>query len=231
MNPIAQNTTTTSSPSQEFLRRQAAAWLLDAGCVEARTTDPYRLPSGWTTPVYMDGSRLISYPSIRRELMKQGVQRLLDAGALQGLSGVAGGESSGIAFAAWFAEKLDLPLQYVRKRAVGARQVEGVVQAGGKVLLVDDMVSAGQYKLSFIDALRAEGARVEDLFVVFDYGCLGAAQVLEAHGVRVHALCDWRDVLEQAKARSQFSDEALRTWDEFLQAPAEWSIAHGGVGA
>jgi adenine/guanine phosphoribosyltransferase-like PRPP-binding protein len=121
----------------------------------------------------MDGSRLISFPTIRRELMKQGLQRLLDAGALQGLSGVAGGESSGIAFAAWLAEKMDLPLQYVRKRAVGVRQIEGVVEQGGKVLLVDDMVSAGQYKLSFIDALRAEGARVEDLFVVFDYGCLG----------------------------------------------------------
>ena len=92
--------------NQQFLRRQAAGWLLDAGCVEARTTDPFRLPSGWTTPVYMDGSRLISYPSIRRELMKLGMQRLLDAGALQGLGGVAGGESSGIAFAAWLAEKI-----------------------------------------------------------------------------------------------------------------------------
>ncbi|MBD9531352.1 orotate phosphoribosyltransferase [Comamonas sp. CMM01] len=221
-----------SSPltNQQFLRRQAAGWLLDAGCVDARTTDPFRLPSGWTTPVYMDGSRLISFPTIRRELMKQGLQRLLDAGALQGLSGVAGGESSGIAFAAWLAEKMDLPLQYVRKRAVGVRQIEGVVEQGGKVLLVDDMVSAGQYKLSFIDALRAEGARVEDLFVVFDYGCLGAAPVLQQHGVRVHALCDWRDVLEQARARGQFSDAALQTWEEFLQAPAEWSIAHGGVG-
>ena len=71
-----------SSPltNQQFLRRQAAGWLLDAGCVDARTTDPFRLPSGWTTPVYMDGSRLISFPTIRRELMKQGLQRLLDAG-------------------------------------------------------------------------------------------------------------------------------------------------------
>lgn len=105
----------------------------------------------------MDATRLISLPTIRRELMKQGVQRLLDAGALQGLSAVAGGESSGIAFAAWFAEKLDMPLQYVRKRPVGSRQIEGVVHSGGKVLLVDDMVSAGQYKLNFIEALRTQG--------------------------------------------------------------------------
>ncbi|MEG0787257.1 MAG: orotate phosphoribosyltransferase, partial [Comamonas sp.] len=129
----------------ESLSQQAAAWLLDAGCVEVRTDAPFLLPSGWASPVYMDATRLISLPTIRRGLMKQGVQRLLDAGALQGLSAVAGGESSGIAFAAWFAEKLDMPLQYVRKRAVGSRQIEGVVEQGGKVLLVDDMVSAGQY--------------------------------------------------------------------------------------
>ena len=152
--------------------------LLDAGCVEVRTDAAFILPSGWASPVYMDATRLISLPTIRRELMKQGVQRLLDAGALQGLSAVAGGESSGIAFAAWFAEKLDMPLQYVRKRPVGSRQIEGVVHSGGKVLLVDDMVSAGQYKLNFIEALRNQGARVEDLFVVFDYGCFGSDAVL-----------------------------------------------------
>lgn len=214
----------------ESLSQQAAAWLLDAGCVEVRTDAPFLLPSGWASPVYMDATRLISLPSIRRGLMKQGVQRLLDAGALQGLSAVAGGESSGIAFAAWFAEKLDMPLQYVRKRAVGSRQIEGVVEQGGKVLLVDDMVSAGQYKLSFIDALRAQGARVEDLFVVFDYGCFGSDTVLSQHGVRVHALCNWQDVLAMAFQRGGFSVEQLAIWQAFLQNPAKWSLAHGGIG-
>lgn len=209
---------------------QAAAWLLQAGCVEVRTEGAFVLPSGWASPVYMDATRLIALPTIRRELMKQGVQRLLDAGALQGLSAVAGGESSGIAFAAWFAEKLDMPLQYVRKRAVGSRQVEGIVQPEGKVLLVDDMVSAGQYKLNFIDALRAEGARVQDLFVVFDYGCFGSAQVLQQHGVQVHALCNWSDVLAMAFQRGGFTVEQLAVWQAFLQNPAAWSVAHGGIG-
>ncbi len=204
--------------------------LLDAGCVEVRTDAAFILPSGWASPVYMDATRLISLPTIRRELMKQGVQRLLDAGALQGLSAVAGGESSGIAFAAWFAEKLDMPLQYVRKRPVGSRQIEGVVQAGGKVLLVDDMVSAGQYKLNFIEALRSQGARVEDLFVVFDYGCFGSDAVLAQHGVRVHALCNWQDVLAMAFQRGGFSVEQLAVWQSFLQNPAKWSLAHGGIG-
>lgn len=204
--------------------------LLDAGCVEVRTDAAFILPSGWASPVYMDATRLISLPTIRRELMKQGVQRLLDAGALQGLSAVAGGESSGIAFAAWFAEKLDMPLQYVRKRPVGSRQIEGVVHSGGKVLLVDDMVSAGQYKLNFIEALRTQGARVEDLFVVFDYGCFGSDAVLAQHGVCVHALCNWQDVLAMAFQRGGFSVEQLAVWQAFLHNPAKWSLAHGGIG-
>lgn len=214
----------------EVLRQQAAHWLLDAGCVEVRTDAPFVLPSGWASPVYMDATLLISQPSIRRELMKQGVQRLLDVGALQGLSAVAGGESSGIAFAAWLAEKLDMPLQYVRKRAVGSRQIEGVVQPGGKVLLVDDMVSAGQYKLSFIEALRTQGAVVQDLFVVFDYACFGSDAVLAQHGVRVHALCTWQDVLAAAFARGGFTAEQLAVWQAFLHNPAQWSLRHGGIG-
>lgn len=211
---------------------QAAAWMLEAGCFQLRAPGqgPFILPSGWASPAYMDGSRLISLPALRRALMKQGLQRLLQAGVLQAVDAIAGGESSGIAFAAWLAEKLDLPLHYVRKRAVGQRQVEGMVEPGSRVLLVDDMVSAGEYKLSFVDALRAQGAQVHDLFVLFDYGTWGAQQELAAHGVQVHALACWRDVLEQAQAGQCWSEEAVQEMAEFLAHPAQWSLRQGGRG-
>ena len=210
-----------------------AAGLIDAGCVSVRTDEPYRLPSGWASPVYMDCRRLISFPALRRDLVARGIALLASHGCTEGLAGVAGGEASGIALAAWMAEALDLPLQYVRKRAAGASQVEGVVPAGARVLLVDDLMAAGHSKLRFCRALAEAGAQVTDLFVVFDYATFPTAQLLAPLaplGVRVHALATWRDVLAVAQQRGDFTPAARAEWADFLAAPAAWSQAHGGLG-
>lgn len=211
--------------------RAVATALLDAGCVIARTDEPFRLPSGWASPVYMDCRRLISFPALRRDLVARGLRCLRERGALQGLSSVAGGEASGIALAAWVAEALDLPLQYVRKKQAGQSRVVGVVQPGGKVLLVDDMMAAGQSKVGFCRALAEAGARVDDLFVIFDYAAFPTRQLLSALNVRVHALATWRDVLAVAQQRGDLSADALAELAEFLDNPAHWSQAHGGIGA
>lgn len=207
-----------------------AAGLIDAGCVSVRTDEPYRLPSGWASPVYMDCRRLISFPALRRDLVSRGIALLASHGCTEGLAGVAGGEASGIALAAWMAEALDLPLQYVRKRAAGASQVEGVVPAGARVLLVDDLMAAGHSKLRFCRALADAGAQVTDLFVVFDYATFPTAQLLAPLGVRVHSLATWRDVLAVAQQRGDFTPAARAEWADFLAAPAAWSQAHGGLG-
>ncbi|MFT3813013.1 MAG: phosphoribosyltransferase family protein [Acidovorax sp.] len=210
---------------------ETAAQLLDAGCVRVRADEPFRLPSGWASPVYMDCRRLISFPATRRSLVAQALERLRAAGALDGLAAVAGGEASGIALAAWIADTLDLPLQYVRKRAVGHAQVEGVVEPGSTVLLVDDLMAAGLSKAVFCKALRECGAQVRDILVVFDYGTFSAAAQWQAQGVRIHALCTWQDVLAVARERGAFAPPALAEWEAFLRDPAEWSLAHGGIAA
>lgn len=207
-----------------------AAHLIDAGCVTVRSDEPFRLPSGWASPVYMDCRRLISFPETRRALVAAGVRRLDAGGALSGLTAVAGGESSGIALAAWIADALNLPLQYVRKRGMGANRVEGVVLKDMKVLLVDDMMAAGASKAGFVSALRARGARVHDLFVVFDYGILGADSLLDSLDLRLHALANWRDVLAAAEARNDFGRDARIELAQFLENPSAWSSAHGGIG-
>ncbi len=81
--------------------------LLAAGCVQLPAEEPFRLPSGWASPVYIDCRRLISFPALRRQLVARGLRVLQAAGALEGLAAVAGGESSGIALAAWVADALD----------------------------------------------------------------------------------------------------------------------------
>lgn len=218
------------APSASPDAMAVAAGLIDAGCVSVRTDEPYRLPSGWASPVYMDCRRLISFPALRRDLVARGIALLHARGCTEGLAGVAGGEASGIALAAWMAEALGLPLQYVRKRAAGQSQVEGVVQAGGRVLLVDDLMAAGHSKERFCRALADAGARVADLFVVFDYATFPTARLLAPLGLRVHALATWHDVLAVARQRGDFTPAARAEWADFLADPAAWSQAHGGLG-
>jgi orotate phosphoribosyltransferase len=211
-------------------RRIAAGLLLDAGCVSLLRDEPFRLPSGWASPAYMDCRRLISFPAIRRALVTMGVDQLRASGALDGTRGVAGGESSGIALAAWVADALDLPLQYVRKKPKGQGQVEGLFAPGDKLLLVDDLLAAGQSKVTFTRALRDAGAVVRDSFVVFDYGTFGADRMLESMALRVHALTSWHDVLLVAGERQGADARGLSELQAFLDDPSRWSMAHGGIG-
>jgi len=208
-----------------------AAALLDAGCVTARTDEPFRLPSGWASPVYIDCRRLIAFPALRRDLVSRGLRLLRERGALDGVTLVAGGEASGIALAAWVAEALDLPLAYVRKKQVGQSRVVGVVKPGDKVLMVDDMMAAGQSKAAFCKALTAAGAVVQDLFVVFDYAAFPSHQILDPLGLHVHALATWKDVLAVARERGGLDTQALKELAEFLDDPGAWSQAHGGIAA
>lgn len=208
--------------------RTVAAALLDAGCVTARTDEPFRLPSGWASPVYIDCRRLISFPALRRDLIRRAQAVLSAAGALDNVQSVVGGEASGIALAAWLADALDLPLQYVRKKPAGQSQIEGVLEPGSKVLLVDDMMAGGQSKLRFCQALAAGGAHVEDLFIVFDYATFPTEELLDPLGVRVHALATWHDIWQVASERNDFLPEVIDELAEFLRDPTAWSRDRGG---
>lgn len=208
--------------------RSIATALLDAGCVSARHDEPFRLPSGWASPVYIDCRRIISFPILRRALVQEGLAQLRQAGALEGLDAIVGGEASGIALAAWMADALDLPLHYVRKKPAGQSQIEGVLKPGDRVLLVDDMMAGGQSKLRFCQALQAAGAQVQDLFIVFDYGTFPTHGLLSHMGIRIHALACWRDVLDVARERQDFPPAVLQELQDFLDDPSAWSQAHGG---
>ncbi|HEY8190158.1 MAG TPA: phosphoribosyltransferase family protein, partial [Micavibrio sp.] len=165
--------------------------------------------------------------------------RLMDFGAsiLREEAGeidyVAGGETAGIPYAAFIAERLDKPMLYVRKKPKGfgrMAQIEGVMDDSGKrVILVEDLQSDGASKKLFIDALRGAGAVIEHSFVVFHYGIFPAsARNMEEMGVALHALATFHDVLAIAREKEYFDPSTLDEVEKFLRAPDEWSFAHGG---
>ena len=206
--------------------------LLQADCVQMRTDEPFRLPSGWASPVYLNCRKLISFPEIRKKIIRQALALLEKRQCLSGLTAIAGAEASGIAMAAWIADALDLPMQYVRKQTKGIgpdSQIVGVIRPQDHVLLVDDLMAGGHSKYNCCRALRNSGASIKDIFVIFDYGAFPTKAVLDAMNIRVHALATWHDILTVAREQSQFGARELAELDTFLADPVQWSYDHGGI--
>ena len=126
-----------------------------------------------------------------------------------------------------------LPMQYVRKKSKGFgrnAQIEGHIEEGDRVLLVEDMTTDGRSKVNFCRALRGAGAVVEHVFVFFFYDIFPEGKkILGDLGVTLHSLATWWDVLEVAKKSGRFDKGKLKEVEKFMKDPASWSKAHGGA--
>ncbi len=210
-----------------------AGMLLEVGAVHFRADKPYKLTSGLASPVYIDCRKLISYPRLRGTLMDFAVSTIVRQIGFEALDAVAGGETAGIPFAAWIADRLGLPMLYVRKKPKGFgrdAQIEGHLSEGQRVLLVEDLSTDGGSKVKFAEALRTAGAVTEHALVVFHYGIFPEAEAaLATKDLKLHHLATWRDVLAAARAGDYFDAATLDQVQAFLDAPLAWSAAHGGA--
>jgi orotate phosphoribosyltransferase len=220
------------TPTSEHARTTARI-LIEIEAVLFRPDDPFIFTSGRASPVYVDCRRIISFPRARRKLMELAVETIEQSVGFESLDVVAGGETAGIPFAAWIAERLALPMVYVRKKPKGFgrnAQIEGKLDEGARALLVEDLATDGGSKINFVNALRQAGATVADTFVIFHYGIFPQSVAdLEAIGVRLHALATWWDTLHVAEELGYLDGAAaVETVRRFLEDPESWSAAHGG---
>ena len=210
-----------------------AKMLFEVDAVRFMSEKPFIFTSGWASPVYIDCRRLISFPRVRGTLMDLGASLVCREAGFERFDAVAGGETAGIPFAAWMADRLQLPMQYVRKKPKGFgrnAQIEGHVEEGQRVLLVEDLASDGRSKIVFAKALRDAGCTVDHIFVVFFYSIFkNSPKILADMGVTMHHLATWWDVLAVAKAGGRFEASVLREVEAFLNDPAGWSKANGGI--
>jgi orotate phosphoribosyltransferase len=221
-------------PDAEETARRVAAMLLEVEAVHFRPDPPYTLTSGLASPVYIDCRKLISYPRLRAAAMDLACAALAREAGYEAFDAVAGGETAGIPFAAWIAERLALPMVYVRKKPKGFgrdARIEGAPVEGRRVLLVEDLTTDGGSKVSFVEAIRAAGGTCGHALVLFYYDVFpDVPQSLAGHGIALHHLATWRHVLAEAEARRAFPPETLGAVADFLAAPLDWSAAHGGRG-
>jgi orotate phosphoribosyltransferase len=210
-----------------------AKMLLEIEAVRFMTDKPFIFTSGLASPVYTDCRRIISFPRVRQTLMDFGAATIMRDVGFEQFDAVAGGETAGIPFAAWMADRLAVPMQYVRKKPKGFghnAQIEGHIIPGQRTLLVEDLATDGGSKVNFCNALRTAGARANHVFVVFYYDIFpDGVKVLADMGITLHSLATWWDVLAVAKASKRFDAAMLQEVEAFMRDPRGWSKAHGGT--
>ncbi len=220
-----------SYPPKDEIARLSARMLLEIGAVHFNADEPYTYSSGLKGPTYIDCRKLISFPRIRSTLMDFLTCTVLRDAGFEAFDNIAGGETAGIPFAAMVAERMALPMTYVRKKPKGYgrnARIEGVMTAGQRVLLVEDLTTDGGSKISFVDAIRETGATCAHTAVIFYYGIFpDTLKTLGDHGVTLHHLCTWWDVLAEARAQAIFTPETLAEVEAFLTDPAAWRAAQG----
>lgn len=215
-----------SYPSQAEIARLTARMLLEIKAVHFNAREPFTLASGLPSPTYIDCRTPISYPRIRSTLMDFMAVTVMRNAGFEAFDNVAGGETAGIPFAALMAERLGLPMTYVRKKPKGYgrnARIEGAMTPGQRVLLVEDLTTDGGSKLSFVDAIRDTGATCGHTAVIFFYGIFPETEkTLGDHGVALHYLCTWWDVLAEARVQNAFDSETLAGVEAFLNDPRKW---------
>lgn len=219
-----------SYPSAEEIARLTARMLLEIKAVHFNAKDPFILASGLPSPTYIDCRKPNSYPRIRSTMMDFMTVTVMRNAGFEAFDNIAGGETAGISFAALVAERMALPMTYVRKKPKGygrGARIEGDMHEGQRVLLVEDLTTDGGSKLSFVDAIRETGATCAHTAVIFYYDIFPETEkTLGDHGVTLHHLCTWWDVLAEAKAQNTFDTATLDGVEAFLNDPRGWQEAN-----
>jgi orotate phosphoribosyltransferase len=218
---------------KSFIADMTAKMMLEVKAVHFSEGKPFVFTSGWASPVYIDCRKLISYPRVRSTLIDFATATIVRDVGFEQFDTVAGGETAGIPYAAWIADRLSLPMQYVRKKPKGfgrGAQIEGHIEEGARTLLVEDLTTDGRSKVNFCKALRDAGAIVDHVFVMFYYDIFPESKKIIADiSVRLHHLATWWDVLRVVKQGGYFEPRVIDEVERFLNAPAKWSAEHGGV--
>ena len=186
--------------------------------------DPFTWASGWKSPIYCDNRKTLSYPRIRT-FIRQEIVKTIDEnfGRPDLIAGVATG---GIAQAALVAQEFGLPLIYVRpnKKSHGTQsQIEGVVESGQSVIVIEDLVSTGNSSLMAVDALRDAGCIVKGMVAMFTYGFDVSKKNFLDHKCPLVTLTDFDSLLEKAIESKYIQESDLESLNEWRKNPSEWN--------
>ena len=201
--------------------------LINIGAINFSPQSPFKLSSGFLSPSYIDCRKIIAYPSAFKEITDMMIDTIKSEMVAQSPDYIIGGETAGIPFAAAIAEKMGLPLSYVRKKPKDygkSKLIEGEILKDKNSLLVEDLMTDGKSKISFINNIRSHEIKCNLGIVVFKYNIFKDAEiVLKKNNIEVHHLTDWEEVYNEICKMDKFGFEILSEIRKFLDDPVAWS--------
>ncbi|WP_212005831.1 orotate phosphoribosyltransferase [Chitinophaga sp. HK235] len=203
--------------------KQVAEKLLQVQAVKLSPAQPFTWASGWKSPIYCDNRKILSYPYVRdyikSELCNTVFETYPDAAVIAGVA------TAGIPHGALVADQLKLPFIYVRSKPKEhgmGNQIEGVLQPGQQVVVVEDLISTGKSSLEAVQAIRAAGGEVIGMVSIFNYGFDVAVKAFEAAGVPFKSLSNYNAMITLAEEKGIVSAEEISTLQAWRSAPDQW---------
>lgn len=210
-------------PQNQEVARRVATLLLAAKAIRLSPEKPFQWSSGWLSPIYCDNRVSLSFPAARTYIKEQLAN--LVKNRFSEAEAIAGVATAGIAQGALVADLLEMPFAYVRpepkKHGMG-NQVEGRLEPGQKVVLVEDLISTGGSSLKVVEALRAADIEVAGMVAIFTYGFATAAQNFADKSVELAVLSDYDHLIEAALAEGYISQKEQNSLTNWRQAPESW---------
>jgi orotate phosphoribosyltransferase len=204
---------------------KTAELLLQINAIKLNPKNPFTWASGWQSPIYCDNRLILSFPAIRnfvREEFSKHIEK--EYGKPDVIAGVATGA---IGIGVLVAEYMGLPFVYVRpepKKHGRQNQVEGFLQKGQNVVVVEDLISTGNSSLLAVEALKEAGANIKGMVAIFTYGFDVAKENFKNANIELNTLADYNNLLELAVAKNYISDKELITLREWRESPSTWKV-------
>lgn len=202
------------------IAREVASHLLTIGAVHLRPEEPFTWTSGIKSPIYCDNRITMSHPAIRTKIADAFVQTIRER--FPDAEVIAGTATAGIPHAAWIADKMELPMIYVRDKAKGhgrQNQIEGSLSNGQKVVVIEDLISTGGSSLKAAQAVQAEGAEVLGVVAIFSYQFPDAEALFAEAGVPFATLSNYTELLSVAKEQGIITPEQEAVLVEWRKSP------------
>lgn len=207
---------------------KVAKILLELKAITLNTSKPYRYASGILSPIYTDCRVIIGYPEKRREIRDFYIEAIKDSGI--SFDVVAGTATAGIPHAAWIAEKLELPMIYVRGKAKDHGKenlVEGIINHGQKAIVIEDLVSTGESSINSVNAIKEAGGEVSHVFSIINYGIKKATENFNSNKLTLISLTDFGTVLQEAEKMGYINEGEKQIIGEWISDPESWGKKHG----
>jgi orotate phosphoribosyltransferase len=202
---------------------KVAEFLLQIKAIKLQPTKPFTWASGWKSPIYCDNRVTLSYPKVRTYIRQQFVNAINEKYAKPDV--IAGVATGGIAQGALVAQELGLPFVYIRSEAKKhglTNMIEGVVEQGQSVVVIEDLISTGGSSLKAVEALRDAGCEVKGMAGIFTYGFKTADENFKSAKCKLITLSNYEILIKQALQSKYITEKDLKSLQEWRVNPAEW---------